>query len=120
MKTYDYHLPLGTLATVWRVEYRWQNAQRGCPPSHPSGATPDEPACAEIESAVLVHVGGRAGTADNRHRFCGDYVGTLGHVKPDPDGERLWTLIEESVAEDVIESERLHREIEEYESQPAN
>lgn len=113
-KTFDHRLRIGTLMTVWRVTYTWHEASRGCPPSHWHGATPDEPAHAEIESAVLVHLGGgqvadAAWYSDNqtvyRNSRDGDYAW----------GDSLWSLIEETYAERVMESERLQREIAKHE-----
>lgn len=115
MATFDYRLKIGALMTVWRVTYTWHAAERGCPPSHYHGATPDEPAHAEIDTVELVHLGGAEVAAAHTYR---DNEDTF-RASRDGDfawGPNLWGWVQDLYADRVAESERLQRHIERHET----
>lgn len=100
MSTYDFQRDIGLLTTIWRVTYSDDG----------------------IEDATLVHVGPKQWPLpryDNRERYTGGCVGTLGPVPRDDLGEKLWDAIEESLSEDIVQSERLIRELEAVRLEPA-
>jgi len=111
MSTTAYKRRVGPLMSVWTVTYRWVAAVRGCGPAHDSGATPDEPAHAEIGDVVLTYLGAALGP--HWH-----YVGNADRWHGVLD-EQLWLTVQEIYTDTVVESDRLQQQIEEWESQPA-
>lgn len=98
--TYDFQRDIGLLTTIWRVTYDAEG----------------------IEDAKLIHVGPAQWPLpryENEERYTGGYVGTLGPVPYDELGEKLWATIDEALPEDIIQSERLIRELEAVRLEPA-
>ncbi len=112
MSTITHQYPVGLLMTVWNVDYVWHDGERGDPPSAYYGPTPDEPAHAEITSAVLIHVGPNLVSAgatylDNGDSFTGANAA----------GADLWEWIQDHYEPKVIGDPKLHRAIARWEGE---